>query len=67
MAFAIGRRVGTAVRRNKVRRRLRAVLSDAPVPPGLLLIGAEPTIVELTFEELTERVQMLLSRLPVPA
>ena len=66
VAFAIGRRIGTAVRRNRVRRRLRAALSEADVPPGLLLIGAEPAVVELTFDELSERVRMLLDRLPTP-
>ena len=41
VAFAIGRPVGTAVTRNRVRRRLKAVLRDSSVPAGLLLVGAD--------------------------
>jgi ribonuclease P protein component len=63
VAFAIGRPIGSAVTRNRVRRRLRAVLADSSVPPGLLLIGADPAIVELTFDELRERTRQLLERL----
>jgi ribonuclease P protein component len=63
VAFAIGRPVGSAVKRNRVRRRLRAILADSSVPPGLLLIGAGPAIVELTFDELEDRVRRLLERL----
>ena len=63
VAFAIGRPIGSAVTRNRVRRRLRAVLSASSVPPGLLLVGADPAIVELTFDELRDRVGQLLERL----
>ena len=66
VAFAIGRPVGTAVTRNRVRRRLKAVLRSSSVPAGLLLIGADPPIVELTFDELSERVHLLLDRLGLP-
>ncbi len=34
VAFAIGRAVGPAVSRNRLRRRLRAVLANSDVPPG---------------------------------
>lgn len=52
VAFAIGRATGSAVQRNRLRRRLRAVLRDCEVPPGLLLIGASARANERTFEEL---------------
>jgi ribonuclease P protein component len=55
VAFAIPRALGPAVTRNRLRRRLRAVLHDLdrndPLPPGLLLIGARPRPVELTFDQ----------------
>ena len=60
VAFAIGRSVGPAVARNRLRRRLR----DARAPTagrrrrsrhGWLLIGARPGAVERTFDELRAR------------
>jgi ribonuclease P protein component len=65
VGFAIGRPVGTAVQRNRIRRRLRALLRELPVPPGLLLIGVEIRTVELTFDELRTTLERLLRRLPV--
>ena len=64
VAFAIGRSLGSAVHRNRLRRRLRAILSECAVPPGLMLIGASPTVVELSFDELTQTVHQLLTQLP---
>ena len=52
VAFAIGRATGSAVQRNRLRRRLRALLHDCDVPPGLLLIGATSRANEHTFDEL---------------
>jgi ribonuclease P protein component len=52
VAFAIGRAVGTAVRRNRLRRRLRALLATSDVPPGLYLIGANTRACEHTFDDL---------------
>lgn len=63
VAFAIGRAVGTAVRRNRLRRRLRAVLADCDVPPGLYLIGARPRACEHTFGELEHLVHSMLAKI----
>jgi len=52
VAFAIGRAVGSAVSRNRLRRRLRAVLATCDVPPGLYLIGARVPACERTFAEI---------------
>jgi ribonuclease P protein component len=54
VAFAIGRRVGSAVDRNRVRRRLRALVREtpAPVPAGAYLIGVAPGATELTYAQL---------------
>lgn len=69
VAFAIGRAVGSATRRNLLRRRLRALLAEMDVPPGLLLVGARPAAVELTFDELRKVLDELLVtlRTTVPA
>jgi ribonuclease P protein component len=46
VGYAIGRAVGTAVDRNRVRRRLRALIAEQArtrrVPAGLYLVGARP-------------------------
>jgi ribonuclease P protein component len=59
VAFAIGRAVGTAVQRNRLRRRLRVVLAEATLPPGLYLIGARERACERTFVELRRHVTTL--------
>jgi ribonuclease P protein component len=64
IAFSIGRAVGPAVVRNRLRRRLRAVLRTMAdrdeLPSGLLLIGAGPSAVELTFDELAAELRTLV-------
>ena len=66
-AFAIGRAVGPAVVRNRLRRRLRVLLTARqrtdPLPPGLLLIGARRGAVELTFDQLRAELELMLDRL----
>ncbi|MBV1892504.1 MAG: ribonuclease P protein component [Ilumatobacteraceae bacterium] len=61
VAFAIGRAVGSAVTRNRLRRQLRALLARFDVPPGLYLIGVTPRACELTFDELESVLAKLLS------
>jgi ribonuclease P protein component len=55
VAYALGRAIGPAVVRNRLRRRLRVLLDDSSLPPGLYLIGAQPgaaqrSSVELAFD-----------------
>jgi ribonuclease P protein component len=61
LAFAIGRAVGSAVERNRLRRRLRAILGSCALPPGLWLIGATPTASEHSFAQLQDTVRDLVS------
>ena len=62
VAYAIGRRVGGAVRRNRLRRRLRAVMSEQSgnLRPGAYLVGAGPEATSLSFGELRECVAQAL-------
>ena len=56
VAYAIGRPVGGAVVRNRVRRRLRALVvaeaSRQPLAPGYYLVGARPGAAGASFADL---------------
>ena len=56
VAYAIPRTVGTAVVRNRLRRRLRAMIAElhreGRLTPGLHLVGARPGAVDLPAAEL---------------
>jgi ribonuclease P protein component len=56
VAFAVGRRVGPAVVRNRVRRRMRAIARDLDLPAGAYLISADPDTVNLDFSTLQQHV-----------
>lgn len=58
VSYSVPRRVGSAVERNRCRRRLRAVAYElAPsLPPGAYLIGVEPDVRDVSFQELRRRV-----------
>ena len=64
VAYAVPRRVGTAVERNACRRRLRAVAREAvgAVPAGSYLIGVGPGARGLPFQELRRRVTEAMKR-----
>jgi ribonuclease P protein component len=75
VAFAIGRAVGSATTRNRLRRQIKALLRDVPpsvrsttmpanpamaLPPGWYLFGARPSAIELTFDQLQVELTQLL-------
>jgi ribonuclease P protein component len=69
VAYAIGKRVGGAVVRNRLRRRLRAVFAGLPaaaVPAGDYLVGAAPEAAVLTFAEASSLVKRLLDAVRPP-
>jgi ribonuclease P protein component len=63
-AYGIDRRVGTAVVRNRVRRRLRAVMAEAcrrdEVPSGSYLVSVSPRGGDLRFADLRTAVRTAL-------
>jgi ribonuclease P protein component len=56
VAFAIGRTVGSAVVRNRVRRRLRSALAELEVPVGTWLVSVSPEAAALDYEHLSRDV-----------
>lgn len=69
VAFAIGRAVGPAVTRNRLRRRLRAILAELDatgrLPPVTMLLGATPRAPKLTFDQLRQEVEQLVTMIAV--
>ena len=64
VAYSVGRSVGTAVVRNRVRRRLRAAVAAVAgsplLPHGWLLVGARSSSSERTFDQLRQDVCTML-------
>jgi ribonuclease P protein component len=63
VAYAIGRRTGSAVVRNRIRRRLRAAvaLHEAELSPGgAYLVAADRRAMTAPFAELADQVGRLL-------
>lgn len=70
MAFAIGRQVGGAVVRNRLRRRLRAVLRSLDLAPGAYLVGvsvADPSADSLSFAQLSALVRQAVADVVPPS
>ncbi len=66
VAWAIGSKVGTAVVRNRLRRRLRVLVAqldaDPGLVPGLVLVGARPEAVALSGTALAHHLRTALER-----
>ncbi|MCA1846791.1 MAG: ribonuclease P protein component [Actinobacteria bacterium] len=63
VAFAVGRKVGGAVQRNRLRRRLREILRTdlRDLEPGAYLVAVAPEAAALTFSQLRAALSELLS------
>jgi ribonuclease P protein component len=63
VAYAIGRRFGKAVERNRARRRLRAAIALEQallLPGGTYLVAADRSVMTLPFDTLRGHVTTLL-------
>ena len=66
LGLSVSRKVGTAVKRNRVRRRLKEIFRSSSVglPADLdFVISARPSAAEASFEELNEEFIRALRRL----
>jgi ribonuclease P protein component len=66
LGLSVSKKVGTAVKRNQVRRRLKEIFRSAAgtLPTDLdLVISARPSAAGASFEELTEEFARALQRL----
>jgi ribonuclease P protein component len=65
VAFAIGRRVGGAVVRNRLRRRLRSVLGElAPqMEPGSYLVSTSPAAAQSSYDDLRATMTAVIDKL----
>lgn len=63
VAFAIGRAVGPAVVRNRLRRQLRAILRARTLDPGYYLVGVTPGAAGSSYTLLSRTVDDLIARL----
>ena len=69
VAFAITRRFGPAVDRNRIRRRLRAAIAElagrnpSPVAPGAYLLTVRPEALTRTSVQLTQDLEQAFDRL----
>jgi ribonuclease P protein component len=61
VAYAVDRRMGSAVRRNRARRRLRAAVAACAqhLSAGAYLFGVEPEVATMSFEALVSCVREL--------
>lgn len=63
VAYALGRPLGTAVARNRLRRRVREIVAahQSSMAPGWYLFGADTPALSMTFAQLSEAVPALAS------
>ena len=60
VAYAIGRHAGTAVRRNRLRRRLRAILAATELPQGSYLVAGDAEAAAMPYDALAASVRRAL-------
>jgi len=62
VAFAVGRRVGPAVVRNRVRRRLRAAARELELSAGAYLVAVDPAAVDVDYHDLRQHLAVAVRK-----
>jgi len=64
VAYAISRRYGGAVQRNRVRRRLRSAIRErtTPLPPGAYLVAVTPAAATAPYPQLARQLDAAMDR-----
>ena len=67
VGYAIGRNVGGAVLRNRIRRQLKSLLEakSSQMPAGWYLVGVQPRVAAMTWTDLGVTVDQLLAKVAV--
>jgi len=67
VGYAIGRNVGGAVLRNRIRRQLRSLLEakSDQLPAGWYLVGAQPRVGAMSWTELGSTIDQLVAKVVV--
>lgn len=66
LAFAVPRKSGSAVERNRFRRRVREAVRTVGLPPGDYLVGPRPGRVAASFDEIVADLTRLKARSQAP-
>jgi ribonuclease P protein component len=67
VGYAIGRNVGGAVLRNRIRRQLRSLLEakSDQMPAGWYLVGVQPRVGAMSWTDLGTTVDQLLAKVAI--
>jgi ribonuclease P protein component len=67
VGYAIGRNVGGAVLRNRIRRQLRSLLEakSDQLPAGWYMVGVQPRVGTMTWTDLGATVDQLVAKVAV--
>ena len=61
IGYAVKRSAGSAVARNRIKRRLRAAVASLEVPPGFdVVVSGDAEVARLDFQVLVEKVDSAL-------
>lgn len=67
LAFSLGKRLGNAVVRNKIRRRVRAIFTELAkedhLPHGVYLVGMSDAGAHLSYSSLETHLETVLSKI----
>ena len=64
LGISVSKKVGCAVKRNRLKRRLRSICRSRPFFPNALVVFCQPSAVNAPYADLQRELDSLVSRLP---